>query len=148
MLARCGDALPCAAELWRTETGEEATVLLRGQHLEWGTQKWSAQWKRLGTELSLCLEGGPLASPPAGDPGGFRLLSALAPPGEDQAARWLLHFSGANTCALSGELILSAQRDQVDSRALYSGGLQWESGGRANALEILKANAAQQILME
>ncbi|MDG1479632.1 MAG: hypothetical protein P8R54_08570 [Myxococcota bacterium] len=140
LLERCSRP-PCAAELWRTERGETATVLVHGETLTWGEQSWPASWKRLGTELSWCLEGGPLSSPPAGDPGGFRLLAATDPPSLDRDARWLLHFGGTNTCALSGELILYAHRDQVDSRGLSSGGLPWSKGGRANALEILKANA-------
>jgi len=140
LLARCS-RLPCAAELWRTEHGEAATVLVHGDTLTWNDQSWPAAWKRLGTELSWCLEGGPLDSPPAGDPGGFRLLAAVGPPGSDRDARWMLHFGGTNTCALSGELIVYAHRDQVDSRGLSSGGLPWHEGGRVNALEILKANA-------
>ncbi len=143
LLTRC-DSQPCAAELWRTEDGVSEQVLVHGDALTWGEQPWSASWRRLGTELSWCLQGGPLASPPAGDPGGFRLLAATGPPGSDRDARWLLHFSGTNTCALSGELILYARRDQVDSRSLSSGGLPWSAGGRVNALEILRANAAAQ----
>jgi hypothetical protein len=144
LLERCGDARPCAAELWRTEAGSSAVMLLAGEHLQWegSQQRWPATWRRLGTELSWCLEGGALATPPAGDPGGFRLLSATDPPAEDPQARWVLHLGGANTCDLSGELLLSAQRDRVDSRGLTSGGQPWSEGGRVNALEILKANAA------
>ena len=114
---------------------------MHGDTLTWDEHSWPASWRRLGTELSWCLEGGPLASPPAGDPGGFRLLAATGSPESDRDTRWLLHFEGTNTCALSGELILYARRDQVDSRDLSSGGMPWSDGGRVNALEILKANA-------
>jgi hypothetical protein len=53
---------------------------------------------------------------------------------------WILHFSGLNTCQLSGELLLSGTRDRADSRDLSSGGLPWEDGGRKHALSILRAH--------
>lgn len=138
LLTGCGRRAPCAAELWRAESGEEAVALLAGETLLWGETAWPAAWKRIGTELSFCLTGGPLASPPAGDPGGFRLLSATSPPQEDPEAMWLLHLTGENTCQLSGELLLSATRDRADSRGLLSGGKPWSEGGREHALEVLK----------
>ena len=66
------------------------------------------------------------------------MLAATSPPHSDPDAEWMLYFSGTNVCELSGELILAAQRDRVDSRGLLSGGLPWSEGGREHALEILQ----------
>lgn len=140
LLDACGGATPCAAERWVSESGAQAILLVRGDRVVWGEQHWPATWRRLGTELNHCLGGTPLASPPAGDPGGYRMLAATDPPASDPSAEWLLHFSGANPCQLSGELLFSATRDRADSRDLLSGGIPWSEGGRAHANALLRAH--------
>ena len=114
------------------------TLLHAGEAVVWETESWPAAWRRLGTELSHCLGGDPLALPPGGDPAGFRTLAAKTPPESDREAMWVLSFSGQNSCELSGTLRLHATRDRADSRDLLSGGKPWESGGREHALSLLR----------
>ena len=136
LIAQCADPGACAAELWRAADGTEATLLRTRAQLRWQEDTWPATWQRLGGALSMCL-GDPLASPPAGDPAGFRILLARAPPAEDDAAQWILRLSGQNRCRLSGALILQARRDRVDARELLCDGVPWTAGGRDRAQAIL-----------
>jgi len=91
------------------------------------TEQWQTGWRGLAGPLDLCL-GDPLATPPAGDPGGFRLLHERG-----GHWRWSVHFSGANPCGITGHLELDATADRVDANALAVDGAPWARGGRERA---------------
>ncbi len=135
-----GRSTSCSVELWRstgqgeptsatlTRAGQAAVLELAGQRLE-----HRARWRKLGPTMSTCL-GDPLQLPPAGDPGGFRLLRVDA-----DGPAWLLRFSGRNACALSGTLRLSLGSDGVDSSELQVDGAPWSDQGASRALAKLQA---------
>lgn len=126
--ARC--ASPCVAELWEpTSDASAATsiVLLRSDSEMRAADRrgvWQTTWRGLSGTLALCL-GDPLATPPAGDPAGFRLLHAR----EGQWA-WSVHLSGANPCGLDGQIELAAHGHRVRTHDLRAATLPWADGGR------------------
>ena len=53
------------------------------------------------------------------------------------SSAWVLSFSGQNLCAMGGQLLLRADRDEVDTRHLTIGGLPWQDDGRRLAERLL-----------
>lgn len=129
--SRCGG--PCEVESWHPEPAAAGAapllLVVEGDRLWLDGHRgaWRTRWRSLSGTLALCL-GDPLATPPAGDPGGHRLLHQRA--GE---WRWSVHLSGANVCGLSGHLELDALGDRVRAHALQVGHLSWAEGGREAA---------------
>ena len=142
LIARCGETRPCAAERWARlaspdgAAGAEELLLLRvGDRVIGadGEPDWPAAWKRLRGTLAACLPD-PLAVPPAGDPGAWRLLRR-----DGEAWTWLVVLSGDNPCALAGRLELDAAGPAVRLDALTAEGRPWRAGGREAAAARLRA---------
>jgi len=127
----CGPG--CEVELWQAD-GEQLRVEIRPRAVR-APDRWMRGWPGLRGPLGACL-GDPLARPPAGDPEGLRQLVRV-----DGQAWWWIRLSGANRCALSGELALAVDRDRAQTDALSVGGLPWSEGGRAAATRALRAEA-------
>jgi len=136
---------PCRVELWRRQDGTapDALFLVVGSASELDVEGRAilrpTRWTRLGPTLGDCL-GDPLDLPPAQDPAGFRGLVVTA--GEP---RWMLSFSGANRCALSGWILLSAADEGVDVERLEVDGLPWRAGGVERARERLRFWVREQL---
>ena len=126
-----GDGPPCGIERW-----EDRWFLRAGQRasltdgLDGDLHRARGAWTRLGTVLSACLLGDPLAIPPAGDPGGQRSM---------EGDRWALVFSGQNACGLDGRLTLDILADEGDWTALTVDGKPWMRRGREAARERISA---------
>jgi hypothetical protein len=126
LVARCHDRRPCAAERWKSENGEVMNVLRLADkiHFPDGRKPWPARWMSISGSLRRCV-GGPLSIPPTDDPDSVRTLEM----GPEQS-RWILHFSGKNSCGLKGTLALNANKDEIDLSALTCEGKLWKEGGR------------------
>ncbi|MEC7948062.1 MAG: hypothetical protein VX265_10885 [Myxococcota bacterium] len=85
--------------------------------------------------LALCL-GDPLATPPAGDPAGFRLLHARS-----DSWAWSVHLSGANPCGLDGQIELDAHGHRVRTHGLRAATLPWAEGGREAVVPVARRMA-------
>ena len=75
MVARCKERRPCAAERWRSTSGETMDILLleRTIHFEDGRPDWPARWMSITGVLRSCM-GDPLTVPPTDDPEAVRTL--------------------------------------------------------------------------
>lgn len=120
-LDRCGEERPCAAELWRDDSGGELRLLRLGDRIEGDiaspslpASPWLGAWQSIEGTLGACL-GDPLTDRLGGDTAGRRELQLRA-----GAARWVIHLSGDNRCRLRGELGLELTRDRADTRALVA----------------------------
>lgn len=126
LVSRCHDRRPCAAERWQSETGETMNLLRLADkiHFPDGRKPWPARWMSINGILRQCV-GGPLSTPPTDDPESIRTLETSP----DQS-RWILHFSGKNSCGLQGTLALNTHKDDIDLSALTCEGKRWKEGGR------------------
>ncbi len=126
---KCRERRPCAAERWKSESGEIMDMLLieRTYHFANDRKQWSAQWVGITGTLRACI-GDPLSIPPTDDPESVRTLMT-----SDEKQQWWLHFSGKNKCGLEGIIRLDANGDEVDLSALRCEGKRWKEGGRACA---------------
>ena len=127
-LIRAGDV-----ELWQSGDGRQVRfdrrrrLLTRPERPEESVKarrKWR-EWE----PLRLCL-GGPLADPPADDPGAYRKLIWGERP------RWVLQYAGTNLCSATGLVILEADGPGVDVSGLMIDGLPWPRGGLERAREL------------
>ncbi len=144
MIDRCGDRRPCAAERWRSTTGETMDLLLRERtiHFEDGRPDWPARWMSITGVLRSCM-GDPLTIPPTDDPEAVRTLETRG-----GQATWAIHLSGKNSCGLVGQLRLDALTDDIDLRALRCESKKWSEGGKQCALAHKKASLAPQKVAE
>lgn len=126
LVKRCQDRLPCAAERWKSQSGEFMDILRMTDQIHFpdGRKPWPARWMSINGTLRRCV-GGPLSIPPTDDPDSVRTLETSP----DQN-RWLLHLSGKNSCGLKGTLSLDANKDAIDLSALTCEGKRWKEGGR------------------
>ena len=143
---------PCRAELWQAveasgdgsddsaiflRVGKRTLLRLLGQEF-----RREASWRWLSSPLSDCL-GDPLASPPAGDLAGYRLLVS-----DERDPHWLLQLSGDNTCHLSGSILLPITGKQAGSQSLSVDGAPWREGGSQLARSHLRAHLRSRALEE
>lgn len=135
MIARCRERRPCAAERWRSDSGNtmDLTLIERTIFFEDGRPPWPARWMSITGTLRACL-GDPLTIPPTDDPQSVRTLST-----QGDSAQWTLYFSGNNTCGLEGQVRLDAHKDTVDLHPTLCEGKRWREGGRECVKERLKA---------
>ncbi len=140
MIKRCRDRRPCAAERWRSETGEVFDMLLleRTIHFEDGRSSWPARWLSINGVLRSCM-GDPLTIPPTDDPAGVRTLETRG-----ESATWSIHLSGSNSCGLVGQLRLDAKTDTIDLDSIRCESKKWFEGGKQCALAKKKASLAPQ----
>lgn len=112
---------PCGVEEW-SDGSSTFRLLWAGSSAliaERGVDRRAPLLWHLDGALDACL-GPPLNLPPAGDPGGTRTTDGEA---------WLLVFSGANRCGLTGSLRLWIRADRSDPGELTVEGRAWRSGG-------------------
>jgi hypothetical protein len=114
-----GDGPPCFAEVWQA-ADRSVAVLRAGHRLRFDGQRGRTSWSQVDGPLAWCL-GDPLAIPPAGDPGGLRTLDVDT---------WVVHVSGDNRCALTGDLRLAATVDHAAWDDIRAAGHPWDAGGR------------------
>ena len=138
MIARCKERRPCAAERWRSTSGETIDLLLleRTIHFEDGRPDWPARWMSITGVLRSCM-GDPLTIPPTDDPEAVRTLEI-----QGDSATWSIHLSGKNSCGLVGLLELDAKSDDIDLRGLRCESKKWSEGGKQCALAHKKAALA------
>ena len=138
MVARCKERRPCAAERWRSTSGETMDLLLleRTIHFEDGRPDWPARWMSITGVLRSCM-GDPLTIPPTDDPEAVRTLEI-----QGDSATWSIHLSGKNSCGLVGLLELDAMSDDIDLRGLRCESKKWSEGGKQCALAHKKAALA------
>ena len=138
MVARCKERRPCAAERWRSTSGETMDLLLleRTIHFEDGRPDWPARWMSITGVLRSCM-GDPLTIPPTDDPEAVRTLEI-----QGDSATWSIHLSGKNSCGLVGLLELDAKSDDIDLRGLRCESKKWSEGGKQCALAHKKAALA------
>ena len=138
MIARCKERRPCAAERWRSTSGETMDLLLleRTIHFEDGRPDWPARWMSITGVLRSCM-GDPLTIPPTDDPEAVRTLEI-----QGDSATWSIHLSGKNSCGLVGLLELDAKSDDIDLRGLRCESKKWSEGGKQCALAHKKAALA------
>jgi len=144
MIERCRERRPCAAERWRSESGDTFDVLLRERtlHFEDGRPPWPARWLSINGVLRSCM-GDPLTIPPTDDPAGVRTLET-----QGDSATWAIHLSGTNSCGLVGQLRLNAKADTIDLGALRCEAKKWFEGGKECARAKKKAALAPQKVAE
>ena len=138
MVARCKERRPCAAERWRSTSGEIMDLLLleRTIHFEDGRPDWPARWMSITGVLRSCM-GDPLTIPPTDDPEAVRTLEI-----QGDSATWSIHLSGKNSCGLVGLLELDAKSDDINLRGLRCESKKWSEGGKQCALAHKKAALA------
>jgi len=138
MIARCKERRPCAAERWRSTTGDTMDILLleRTIFFEDGRPEWPARWMSITGVLRSCM-GDPLTVPPTDDPEAVRTLEMTG-----DTATWSIHLSGKNSCGLVGLLQLDAKSDDIDLRGLRCESKKWSEGGKQCALAHKKASLA------
>ena len=138
MVARCKERRPCAAERWRSTSGETMDLLLleRTIHFEDGRPDWPARWMSITGVLRSCM-GDPITIPPTDDPEAVRTLEI-----QGDSATWSIHLSGKNSCGLVGLLELDAKSDDIDLRGLRCESKKWSEGGKQCALAHKKAALA------
>lgn len=136
MIAKCKERRPCAAERWRSTSGDIMDLLLleRTIHFEDGRSAWPARWMSITGVLRSCM-GDPLTVPPTDDPEAVRTLET-----SEDSATWLIHLSGQNSCGLVGLLKLDAKSDDIDLRGLRCESKKWSEGGKQCALTHKKAS--------
>ena len=126
MIERCRERRPCAAERWRSESGEVVDFLLLERTIYFQDERppWPARWLSINGVLRSCM-GDPLTIPPTDDPQAVRTLEITG-----DSATWALHLSGNNSCGLVGQLRLDAKTDNIDLDALRCEGKKWFEGGK------------------
>jgi len=144
MVERCRERRPCAAERWRSESGDTFDVLLleRTLYFEDGRPPWPARWLSINGVLRSCM-GDPLTIPPTDDPAGVRTLET-----QGDSGTWAIHLSGTNSCGLVGQLRLDAKADTIDLDALRCESKKWFEGGKQCARAKKKAALAPQKIAE
>ena len=137
MVARCKERRPCAAERWRSTSGETMDLLLleRTIHFEDGRPAWPARWMSITGVLRSCME---TPSPSRRmtlkrfEPSRYR-----ATPRRGQSTLW------KEPCGLVGLLELDAKSDDINlavsAASLRSGQREAQcalpTAGRASAKE-------------
>lgn len=127
--------------VWRCSDGSQVHV--QDQELLDGhtTLAMASVWE-LGVPLGPCV-GPPLATPPAGDPGGFRKLAF-----DGATWMWALELTGDNRCGLQGTLLLPIDGARPDPTGLACGPLPWRAGGVQACRQTLAAELRARAVVE
>ena len=59
---------------------------------------------------------------------------------------WVVRYSGLNDCGLSGEVVLQANRDHVETSRLLVDGVAWATGGRETVKTLLRLQLRDEAL--
>ena len=59
---------------------------------------------------------------------------------------WVVRYSGLNDCGLSGEVVLQANRDHVETSKLLVDGVAWATGGRETVKTLLRLQLRDEAL--